>query len=121
MSKTNQYQIIQLIPFPIFIENHQFRMIIPTYNTLLFNVKNSIPIEIDHCKLVTPDTYFCNQNNHFKIPNNKLCETQLLSFTENQTCTPYLFDLIDIKISQINSATWLITSPSKTILDCALL
>lgn len=115
--KNKHYQLTQLIPFPIFISKNQYRMIIPTYNTLLFKIDESIPIDINLCKLVTLDTYFCHQNNHFKIPNDKLCETQLLSFSNNQTCKPYLFDLIDIKISQIDASTWLITTPSKGTLD----
>lgn len=115
--KDQLYQLTQLIPFPIYHKENQYRMIIPTYNTLLFNTIESIPIDMDHCKLVNLHAYFCYQKNHFKIPNDKLCETQLLSFSANQTCTPYLFELKDLKISQIDTSTWLITTPFKITID----
>lgn len=113
----SDYQLIELIPFPAYSINNGFQMIIPSYNTLLFNTDFSVPIEIDHCRQTSTERYFCSQNNHFSIPNSKLCETQLLSFHDNQTCQPYVFNLTSNKILQIDTATWLTSSPTNIILD----
>lgn len=91
-------------------------MIIPTYQNILFNTKLSIPLENDHCRQIS-DHYFCYQPYHFSIPNDKLCETQLLTFTVNQTCEPYFFHLDNYKLSQINKYTWILSTPHKTIID----
>lgn len=117
VSRYNTFQLTELIPFPIHMKDNQFRMIIPSYNTILFNTKNSVPIDINHCKATSVNEYFCLQKNHFEIPNHKLCETQLLAFIDNQTCTPYVFSLTSIKISQINPVTFLLSTPTKVTLD----
>lgn len=112
-----EYQLLKLIPFPIYIDNDQFRMIIPSFNTILFHEDFSVPIESNGCQLTSANQYFCSSNNHFSIPNSKLCETQLLSFHDNQTCQPYIFDLATTKIAQVDSNTWLVSSPNRIILD----
>ncbi|KAF5274145.1 hypothetical protein FQR65_LT04543 [Abscondita terminalis] len=112
-----EYQLIKLIPFPAYTKNNKFQMIIPSYNTILYNKEFSVPIEFNNCQITSINHYFCSHDNHFNIPNSKLCETQLLSFHENQTCEPYIFELITDKILQIDTASWLVSSPSKTILD----
>lgn len=117
VKKNQNYEIIELIPFPIYLDENLYRMIIPTYSMLLFSNSESIPINIDRCQLITPNQYFCNQKDHFYIPNDKICETQLLSFSKNQSCKPYLFDLIDLKITQADISTWLITTPDKILLE----
>lgn len=111
-----EYQYIQLIPFPAF-ENNHFQMIIPTYNTILFNTEFSIPINKDHCKQITTLHYFCSEQNHFSIPNSKLCETQLLTFKDDQSCQPFVFHLHSIKIIKVSQSTWIISSPNNTIID----
>lgn len=111
-----EYQYIQLIPFPAF-NNDYFQIIIPTYNTILFNTEFSIPVDNDHCKQITVFHYFCSQDNYFSIPNSKLCETQLLTFKNNQTCQPFIFHLYLTKIIKINRSTWIISSPNDTIID----
>lgn len=110
------YQYIQLIPFPAYNEHEYFQMTIPTYRNILFNTESSIPLESNHCRQLL-DHYFCQQSYHFSIPNEKLCETQLLAFTTNQTCQPYLFYLDNYKISQIDKSSWILSSPNKTIID----
>lgn len=110
------YQYIHLIPFPAYNEHKHFQMTIPTYRNILFNTESSIPLEANHCRQIL-DHYFCQQSYHFSIPNEKLCETQLLAFTINQTCQPYFFYLNDYKITQINKFTWILSSPNKTIID----
>jgi hypothetical protein len=111
-----EYQYIQLIPFPAFNEKY-FQIIIPTYNNILFSTEFSIPIASDHCKEITNSHFFCLENNHFLIPNSKLCETQLLTFKDNQTCQPFIFYLHSTKIIKINHSTWILSSPNTTIID----
>lgn len=117
ISQDIEYQLNQLIPFPIYISQDQFRMIVPTYLTILFNKLFSIPINIDNCKSISINNYFCSPTNKIEIPSDKLCETQLLNFNENQTCRPLLFKLTSTKITQIDSNTWLIGTPKKLIAD----
>lgn len=114
--KNIEYQFIQLIPFPAFLTEKKFQMTIPTYNNILFNTKFSIPIDFHHCTPVSTH-YFCDQVHHFTIPNDKLCETQLLSFSNNQTCNPYLLELQYAKIIPITKSSWIISSPTKIVAD----
>lgn len=116
IKSSTDYQYIQLIPFPAYNEHNHFHMTIPTYRNILFNTESSIPLEDNHCRQ-SSDHYFCQQPYHFSIPNEKLCETQLLAFTINQTCQPYLFQLNTYKISQINKSTWILSSPIEIIID----
>lgn len=113
VQKSTEYQLINLIPIPAHYKNQFYHMIIPTFNMILFSKEHSIPINSQHCSALLNNQYFCQKENHFSIPNNKLCETQLLSFDPNPTCTPISFPLSHMKIIKLTKNSWIVTSPQK--------
>jgi len=86
-------------------------MIIPAFNTILFSKKYSIHIEPQYCLAISNDQYFCQKENCFIIPNEKLCETQLLNFNPNQTCKPFVFS--HSKLIKLTKNSWIFSSPNK--------
>lgn len=117
IQKSTEYQLIQLIPIPAYYKDQLFQIIIPTFNLLLFSKEISIPVEMRNCLSLSDNRYFCQKENHYFIPNSKLCETQLLSFSKNQTCKPFIFSLSEPKIIQLTKNTWIFSSPTEVVCE----
>lgn len=116
-----KYLRYKLIPIPVF-NNNNFHMILPHFNEILHSEKETIPITSDQCLEINQNEYFCKKAIPISIPNELLCETQLLSFIPTKTCDLYSFKLDDYKIIQIIDNQWVIATPYPLIISvkCAL-
>ncbi|KAF5305684.1 hypothetical protein FQA39_LY09173 [Lamprigera yunnana] len=56
---------------------------------------------VQQCEELRDKYKIGRKENHFSIPNIKLCETQLLTFKDNQTCQPFTFNLNSTRLLEL--------------------